>query len=335
MSFPPVHLILDWDGTLTTSSTLPIIAQIGYDRNTSHPLPSWKTISDAYMSDLRAHTSIYSPPAAERNTIAQELHWLESLRDVERKSMERAETAGIFKHVGSGDIQHAAEQAVKAGTVVLRDHSIHLVRRVLRDGGKVGVVSVGWSGEFIRCFLRTALEASKEETKEVVKVEDIDVRANDIVGGEEGRMTRYFEHGGRKGEGGIWTARDKRKVVNEMVAEEGDGKERVLVYMGDSVTDLECLLSADLGVCVRDGVESGEQTELKQSLGRLGVGCSNISMMGPEHLRNFIRRGKPVDGNSMWWGSGFYGLCRSSVVNVTGYGRTFDPYMCEDFSTSI
>ncbi|KAL8971995.1 MAG: hypothetical protein Q9197_002988 [Variospora fuerteventurae] len=323
MTFPPLHLILDWDGTLTTSSTLPTIAQIGYARNASHPLPSWHTISEAYMSDLRAHTSTYSPPASERNTIAQELQWLESLRDVERKSTERVEAAGIFRNVGREDVRHAAEQAMKEGKVVLRDGWIDLVAWVLKDGGEVGVVSVGWSAEFIRWCLKTGLEASKEEGKEGVKVEDIDVRANEVLDWEDGKLRRYFEEEGRGGEGGIWTARDKRKVVDEMAVKEGDGKKRVVVYVGDSVTDLECLLSANVGFCVRDEVESDEQIELKQSLGRLGVGCSHFDIMTPANLSDFVRRGGSADGSSVWWDCGFPSLSRSAVVQVTGHDRTF------------
>lgn len=143
MASPPVHLIVDWDGTLTTSSTLPLIAQIGYNRNASSALPSWKLISEAYLSDYRGHASAYKPAASDRKTVKQELEWLESLRDVERKSMERAEVAGIFKGVETKDVQRAAEQAVREGRVVLREDGVRMVKKVLQDGGKVGVISVG------------------------------------------------------------------------------------------------------------------------------------------------------------------------------------------------
>ncbi|KAL8748042.1 MAG: hypothetical protein Q9184_007521, partial [Pyrenodesmia sp. 2 TL-2023] len=117
---PPIHLILDWDSTLTITSTLPLIALIGYTLNPSPPIPPWDTISEAYMSDYRAHVSAYSPPATDRKTVKQELEWLESLRDVERQSMERAEAAGLFKGVGREEVWRAAEGAVRERNVVLR-----------------------------------------------------------------------------------------------------------------------------------------------------------------------------------------------------------------------
>ncbi|KAI4161717.1 MAG: hypothetical protein L6R39_000009 [Caloplaca ligustica] len=322
MASPPIHLILDWDGTLTASSTLPLIAQIGYDRNLSSSLPSWNTISEAYMSDYREHAANYIPTAADRKTVVQELAWLESWRDVERKSMERAENAGIFKGVEGKDVQRAAEQAIRDGKVVLREGSVRMVKRILQDGGKVGVVSVGWSGEFIKACLKTAMGEMKDGRG--ARVEDIDVRANEIVGGKDGRMSRYFEERGRNGEGGLWSAGDKRKVTDGLVAAERDC---VKVYIGDSTTDLGCLLAADVGICIRtlEG-KSDEQTQLEQSLERLGIHCFRLDTMQRDELLIMIRRGGSVGGSSLWWASDFDEICGSPLVDLPRSARKFGPY---------
>jgi len=52
----PILLLLDWDGTLTTASTLPLIASI-----TTLPgiHPRWKDLSAAYSEDLARHDTAY------------------------------------------------------------------------------------------------------------------------------------------------------------------------------------------------------------------------------------------------------------------------------------
>ena len=319
----PIHLILDWDGTLTSSSTLPLIAQIGYDLNASstqpRSLPSWDSISDAYMADSRAHNAAYTPCAVDRDTVESELAWLESLKDIERESMERVEAAGIFIGVGKEDVRRAAKRAMEEGKVTLRDGWDRLVQAAFQEGGQVAVVSVGWSGEFIRECLQAAMKnlnaIQKEQARENIDLDGIDVRANEVLGGKAGRMNRYFEEGGRKAKGGIWTARNKRKVVDDVVSAERDNVSRRLVCVGDSVTDLECLLSADVGVCIRDpdGMIS-EQKQLDESLQRLRIGCRWIGDMMLNDLAANLSEKQTTSKPSLWWARDLAEICHSPLV---------------------
>ncbi|KAI4188876.1 MAG: hypothetical protein L6R41_001846 [Letrouitia leprolyta] len=319
----PIHFLLDWDSTLTTTSTLPLIAQTGYDLHTSSgdgSLPSWTSISESYLSDYQVHRDAYSPCPAERKSIAQELAWLESLRNVERRSYERAESAGIFRSVGKDDLQRAAEDAIKEGKVVLRSGWEELVHRVLLGNGQVGIVSVGWSGEFIQGCLQAAVRISSAvqqrgiATGDVVK--EIDIRANEVIGGD-GKMNRYFEENGRGGPEGIWTARDKRKIMEEMIRERGRGMEEALVYVGDSTTDLECLLLADCGICIRsEGGMIGEQLELARTLARLDVDTIWIGhMKACDFEAEKGTQGTEMKGHRLWWAKGFDDIWKSPLFN--------------------
>lgn len=49
-----------------------------------------------------------------------------------------------------------------------------------------------------------------------------------------------------------------------------------VVYVGDSWTDLECLLAADLGICIRDDPMTSSQTQLQDSFTRLGIECPHL-----------------------------------------------------------
>ncbi|KAL8937810.1 MAG: hypothetical protein Q9216_004241 [Gyalolechia sp. 2 TL-2023] len=323
---PPICLILDWDGTLTTTSTLPLIAQTGYNLNASstrpRDLPSWNSISEAYMSDYRAHVDAYTPRASERNSIAQELAWLESLRDVESKSTERAEAGKIFCGVGKGDLQHAAEEAVQQGKVMLRSGWDRLIHRVVSENGEVGIVSVGWSAEFIRACLQAAVRNNLSGDGKIVEnridIERMDVRANEIIGGQDGKMSRYFEENFRGGAGGIWTPRDKRKVLEDMIQERRRGTENLVVYVGDSTTDLDCLLSANVGICVRsEGTMTGEQLDLERTVARLGIdsrwiGQMNTCDIGLEQDANRTE----MKRNSLWWARNFGEIWKSPLFNA-------------------
>ncbi|KAL8838290.1 MAG: hypothetical protein Q9170_002187 [Blastenia crenularia] len=331
---PPIHLLLDWDSTLTTTSTLPLIAQTGYSLNDSssqhNPLLSWNSISSAYLSDYRAHSSAYTPRSSDRKTIQEEFAWLESLRDVERKSIERVEKAGIFRNVERKHVHQAAEAAIKGRKVVLRKGWGELMKIVLQGGGKLGIVSVGWSGEFIRGCLRTATAIEEtnvqgeEGVGQAVDVAGINIRANEILCGAEGKMSRYFEEEGKEGDGGIWTARDKRRVMEDVVRDESRGRETVVVYLGDSVTDLECLLSADVGICVRNAGEmSSEQNELEQTLMRLGISCRWI---GEARSDNIERKSHMGRRSSLWWARGLDEACNyafSCTSYVTQPNKTY------------
>ncbi len=70
----PIHLIVDFDGTLTRKDTLAILAQVGYthhkQRHQQHsntsaaPLQSWAEIVAAYTADFNMHLTAYHPAKA-------------------------------------------------------------------------------------------------------------------------------------------------------------------------------------------------------------------------------------------------------------------------------
>lgn len=49
-----------------------------------------------------------------------------------------------------------------------------------------------------------------------------------------------------------------------------------VIYIGDSWTDFEALLAADLGICIRDDPVGSSQATLKGSFERLGIECPHI-----------------------------------------------------------
>jgi len=307
----PLLLLLDWDGTLTTTTTLPLIASIA-TLPTIHP--KLAALSKAYVDDLKAHDASYSPAKQERITVAQELHYLNSLHSVEKSSIELVEASGIFKDVGTGDIETAAADVVENGSITLRNGWARLVEVVQssQDPGKVGIVSVAWSRRFIS---RVLTLCGRMEGGVDVHAGDVEIRANEIEGDASGRLERCLGNGR-----GIWTAGDKVEVMDGLVdafmvmeggeVDGGVDRQPKVFYIGDSTTDLACLLKAEVGVCVRDRPLGEEQRGLKETLERIGVACL--------HVGKFVKRGWDVGGeggrNRVWWAKDFDEVCESGIL---------------------
>lgn len=285
----PILLFLDWDSTLTTTSTIPLLLSLSpYSPSTT---PS--ELSALYASSFAAHSSSYAPTTSSRTTLTEEITYLDNLRDVERASIERCEQAGVWRGVTRQIIEDAAEKAIREGSVALREGAEMLIEEVLKRRGRVVVLSVGWSGRFICGCIRTAFGK---------KAETVEVRANEIE--EDGKLSRYF----RAEEGGIWTCGDKARMLKEVVQEAEEVK---TVYVGDSVTDLQCLTSVDVGICMWDDSDGSEQRELRRTLERLGVECRWIKNSKASQKRN----GVAEEQTGLWWAHDFHEICNSAIYD--------------------
>jgi phosphoserine phosphatase len=227
------HLILDFDETLTRKDTLALLAAAAYRLRPAHlpPLPPWRVFVDAYVRDYNQHAATYPRKKEARKSIQEEFEFLDSLLPVERASIHRIEAAGLFTGLRLDDIEAAAAKDVE-----LRPGVADLCKAALRGGVKVQVLSVNWSQAWIRGAL-------KEEVKE-----GLPVFANELETDKEGVTTgRILRVMGN--DEGVWTALHKERWVSENTA---GGR----VYVGDSTTDLRCLLAADVGVVVGDKLDA-------------------------------------------------------------------------------
>jgi len=283
-----IHLILDWDGTLTRKDTLSLVGQIAYHANPSKSLPPWSDFVTGYINDYTDHTSKYKPAVLGRKSLDQERQWLASLAPIEHKSVERVEASGIFKGVKASHVDHVAKSAVQTGEVQLRSSWDTLLRGFLcHPSNKLSILSVNWSTRFIRqSLLAAAAETTCAETQSLTPhIEFMKINANEITGldtpsGSDGTLSKDTVSG-------IRTSADKLSRMPAScqqcsstpfpLAEVVKKKEHVVVYIGDSATDLEALLAADVGICIRDEVMGSSQRELADTLERIGVKVRDIS----------------------------------------------------------
>ena len=317
------------DAFPTRISTLPLIASMATSP-TLHPLlPS---LSSAYNTSLTVHNSHYNPQPVSRTTILHELAYLSSLRNVEKGSLQRCIAAGVFKGLDSGEgrqkIESAAWQAVEDGKIEMRKGWAEMITFVQRGKGKVVVVSVAWSGRFIRAALGRAVEndsgcAQGDGVGEIgVNVDDIEIRVNEVCDREAaGNLGNRTE----ADDGGIWTGLDKARVMDSLIefhnesdpASHGDmeGNAEVVqrpwvVYIGDSTTDLECVLNANVGVCIRDKLRTSEQKALEEVLNRVGVECVHVGLWHEQRVQ-----GRANGREKIYWARDFEEVICSGVLS--------------------
>ncbi|GAM84699.1 hypothetical protein ANO11243_026980 [Dothideomycetidae sp. 11243] len=284
-----INLILDWDSTLTKKDTLHLVAKIGYgkhglplNQSTPYPPPAipWDAVGAKYMDKYNAHNEQYRPIAECRRSLLEERSWLASLRPVEIFGARCAEETEVFRGVLSKDIQHAATCAVKDGEVCLRPGWAELANYAL-DKGFFGILSVNWSATFIRHVMLAALTQNENQdlrgrlsgfARDGLRIDANEIQGIDQAGGSSGRLSSTDDSGD------IRTSADKLQRMPPRCRMLNDGKRPdldfsgpLVVYCGDSDTDLECLLAADVGICLQDNHMSSGQSALASTLKRLQI----------------------------------------------------------------
>lgn len=255
----PTHFMLDFDGTITHHDTLATLVSIAASSNPNSPTQErWKAVVDAYISDYTATLEALAPLPT---TVEGEKKLLRDLKVVEQRSLDRVFEAGIFEGVTREVVEEGAERSVGGGEVRVREGCVDFVRSVLVSGeDRLHVLSVNWS----RCFIASCLKAAGIEVDHSV------ILANELEGIGEGRPSA-----GQISPGGsmkIVSSGDKLRYL-EQIREKSGAR---IVYVGDSWPDIECLLAADVGMCIRDEPMGSSQRKLADALERLGVACPHI-----------------------------------------------------------
>lgn len=211
LNSPHTLLVLDWDGTIAAEDTLSLIAPSSQEL---------KPFTEAYMSDYKA----LSDKLGERDTLERMVEWLDAMQgkllyflirsrlltiahttsDVEYTSVKRVEDGGLFKGMLRSDMLARAKDPSK---LQLQNGIVDLLKTFK---GTWGIVSVGWSSEFIRAALESrGVDLSSKNVK---------IRANEVEFDENGvgtgKLTKHKEN-----IEGIRIARDKKREMQRMVDE--------------------------------------------------------------------------------------------------------------------
>lgn len=176
----PIHLILDFDGTITQGDTTTILAEAARDRITRNPAEKWnhcklwEECCKQYFSEIKNHPNIKALKE-KRTTIDEEIRYQRSLRVIEEASVARVGQSGIFKGVAAWAWREAGWRECQNSRVKISSGFRVLVERVQSQGGRLGIVSVNWSQDFLRGVLGYALGGD-------MKADSIPVLSNRVNG---------------------------------------------------------------------------------------------------------------------------------------------------------
>jgi 2-hydroxy-3-keto-5-methylthiopentenyl-1-phosphate phosphatase len=254
--------ILDWDGTITRKDTLDTLVHIAANTKPDFLTPGhWKRVSQAYMDDYTATLKGLAPNSDLPTTIEEETALLKTLKEVEQKSLDRVGESGIFAGLRESDLEIGASQAIKDKKVELREGFSSFYQSVSKDN--LTILSVNWSRHFIYSCLKAC---------------DIEIPPSAILSNELSNISSGSESTGyimsaNLPHAMIISSSDKLERLEDI---RRNAKENPIVYVGDSWTDIECLLAADLGICIRDEPMGSSQRQLAEALERLGVRCPRL-----------------------------------------------------------
>ncbi|KAK2010535.1 hypothetical protein LZ32DRAFT_535780 [Colletotrichum eremochloae] len=262
MSRKTLHLVFDFDGTITVKDTIGTLAQIALRFQNERGIDissAWQQILNDYSQDHTDHVSTYKPAANDRLSLREELAYLRGLREVELRSVQRVERSGLFRGIRTEDLVKAGDAARTAGRVKLRDGFAELMDVAKTNGWTVSVVSVNWSRSFIRGVLSDY---------------SFDIVANEIE--MDGSIFGPDVIGPPSRETALATCEDKLRALRALATRQGVEDAEALVYFGDSTSDIECLLETH-GVVI----SSGPDSSLMETLRRVGYEVPHVDEHRP------------------------------------------------------
>jgi hypothetical protein len=221
-----------------------------------------------------------TPYQQQDHPIDQERDLLAHLESVEFRSLQRVYDSQVFSGLTRQQIEDGARNAVFTGKVQLRNgfadffHYLHQRRQVphaqpdfaeRESPESFHILSVNWSEVFISSCLRNFRVPIGS-----LPLFDPNHIFPRIICNELAYIHETLP-ADKPSTGSIVpavvTSSQKVCALDDIVKACGTP----VVYIGDSWTDYECLIGADLGICMRDEPMTESQLQLHNALGRAGV----------------------------------------------------------------
>lgn len=286
-----MQLIFDFDGTITEKDTISVLVQsaIAFQEkhHGRHLQATWDTAVQNYLDDYRAYKTTYRPTESQRHSVAEEVQFLSGLKDVENASVDRVGRSGIFSGLRQADLFQMGVELVSSGNIVLRSGFKETVELAERKGWGMSVLSVNWSQAFIEGVLHPL---------------SIPVVANEID--KDGHI-KGPELLGRR----LTASSDKATWLRREENPERPSDEKI-IYFGDSITDMECLLLRG-GIAISTTTSTDTEipsslpsSSLVQTLSRVGVGVSHVGSRHDEANRFTI-----------YWARDFNEVLQSGILD--------------------
>lgn len=260
----PIHWVLDWDGTITRRDTLDALVSIAASAKPDSPVyEEWKRVSEAYIADYTEALEKLAPGGRLPTTIQEERILLQSLRSVEQASLDRVSASSIFAGLTQKLLEEGASNVINLKKVEIRSGFADFLKlKYAKDHNILDLLSVNWSCHFI-CSCLKAAGASIDKSS---------IYANELDGINSNQISQGKISPRGSSEMTIISSGDKLEYMMRLRQQ----NKSLVVYVGDSWTDIECLIEADLGICIRDEPMSSSQKKLAERLEALGIRCPHL-----------------------------------------------------------
>lgn len=270
----PMLVLFDFDETLTSHDTLSLIPGPPGPSGGGEQPRSFNDYAQLYMQDQEEHARSHPQLSvdANRTTRSAQFEWLASLGAVEKKSVDRVERGGLFQGWQPHEAERRARDKVQARQGVEELGRWLCSMKQTEEGNAAeatrhfgtGVISVSWSRTFIAACLEHHAAGWKPDF----------IRANEVQTDEQGKGTGKLS---KLADRGIRTGLDKLREMGEaleMQDRSAGQRNDLVVYAGDSNTDLPCLLAASVGFVVVPPYSSSSTSHpssLEKTIQRLGL----------------------------------------------------------------
>ncbi|RIA98570.1 hypothetical protein C1645_870650 [Glomus cerebriforme] len=260
-------LVCDFDETITQNDSICELANLAYEKrartgkcptppncpsilssndNDEECPPPWSYFVELYFKEYKEHIKRWREQHSDK-TLHDHFKMLESLKKVENISIDRIEAYGCMKGV-------CYHELVERGKLIKKkDDALDILRNFISKeqsqnchdyvlleepnstftneitGRNLYIISTNWSKDII---LGSLFELTSEN-----KFDRENIFSNDLVFNNDdcsiGKLDRK-----------VLCANDKLKIFSQL----NTSKSNMSVYIGDSDTDLPCLLQADIGI---------------------------------------------------------------------------------------
>ncbi|CZT47345.1 uncharacterized protein RSE6_07892 [Rhynchosporium secalis] len=283
--------ILDFDGTITHSDTISLLAKFGISTQKSQTgkdmTNEWRLLSYTYSEFYSRSLHGYRPAEIDRKSLAEEITFQRHLRGVELPSFKRVGVSGIFKGIKNEQWREFAGDALEKRDLSIRAGFKDFVKQVEERDGIWGVVSVNFS----EIFIRGVLEASASAGTLNVDILANHPNDNGMISGPDS--------------GPIMATSDAKLAAMNKLWQKWRATSRVpflrVVYFGDSGTDIECLTAEGVTGIVMSSDGQGRLIETLKRIGRVPVHVSSS---------------QEVETSPLYWARNFQEVIESPLLGL-------------------
>ncbi|RHZ47466.1 hypothetical protein Glove_579g21 [Diversispora epigaea] len=235
-------LVCDFDETITQRDSTCKVAELAYKKRAQQGKcspsddcfldcpPPWSYFVEKYFKERKEHIKHWGETHPE-TSLEDHYKLLGSLREVEIASMERVEKYNCLSGIHRNELFEQGRRIEKRdyATEVLK---IYSTKHNNNQDNNLYILSTNWSRDMLLGSLKDSVRIEKEH-----------ILSNNLVFNETDCTAGILKKE-------VLTGLDKLAIFNKLNIPEGT----ISVYIGDSDTDLPCMLYANIGIIMGNNV---------------------------------------------------------------------------------